>query len=379
MKPGERSGDSLVRGLATLLRGEPTSWTGLATSADAFVAACAEQDLTPLIYRTLATDGSGWPGDVIGRIAGQARTQVGVEMARTRETRQALDALAAAGVPALIFKGTALAHAIYPHPSLRPRNDTDLLVRPADRDAARTALEGAGYTATTYCDGEVLFRQYELQREDALGITHALDVHWGLSTQALFADLFDFDELEAGSVAIPALGNHARAFGPVHALLCACVHPTMHHHNEERLIWAYDVHLLGARLSPSDWRHFADTASAKSVAAICRNALQRAVDRLGTRVPRDVLARLDAAAARGEPSARYLEAGRRWGDELASSLRALRWRDRLRLVREVAFPAPRYMLAAYGVSGARFGAALLPALYAHRGVRGLWKVLTGRK
>lgn len=379
MMPREPNGDGLANGLAALLRGERAAWPGLETSGDAFVGACAGQDLTGLIHRALAADGLGWPGDVIGRIADQARAQVGVEMARTRETIRALEALAAAGVPALVFKGTALAHTVYPHPSLRPRNDTDLLVRPADRDSARTALEGAGYTAVNYCDGEVLFRQYELQREDTLGVVHALDVHWGLSTQALFADLFDFDELEAGSVPVPALGDHARALGLVHALLWACVHPAMHHRNQERLIWVYDVHLLTARLSRSDWQRFADSAIAKSVAAICRHAFQRAVDRLGTPVPGDVLLRLDAAAARREPSAGYLETGRRWGDELKSSLRALRWRDRLRLVREVAFPAPRYMLAAYGVTGVRFGTALLPALYAHRGFRGLWKVLTGRK
>ena len=34
----------------------------------------------------------------------------------------------------LVFKGTALAYTCYPEPSLRPRLDTDLLIRRADRE-----------------------------------------------------------------------------------------------------------------------------------------------------------------------------------------------------------------------------------------------------
>jgi len=55
------------------------------------------------------------------------------------------------------------------------------------------------------------------------------------------------------------------------------------------------------------------------------------------------------------------------------------WRDRLRLLREVAFPTTAYMRRAYGVEHQRFAAALLPALYLRRMVAGGWKVLTGVK
>jgi len=48
-------------------------------------------------------------------------------------------------------------------------------------------------------------------------------------------------------------------------------------------------------------------------------------------------------------------------------------------LREVAFPAPAYMLRAYRLDGVTAAGALLPALYVHRGLKGLWKVLLGRK
>ena len=81
-----------------------------------------------------------------------------------------------------------------------------------------------------------------------------------------------------------------------------------------------------------------------------------------------------------QPTAAYLAPGRTWLDETTSGLRGLGgWRDRARLLREIAFPAPAYMLRAYGVADVAWGKALLPLLYAHRGVRGVLRVLTGRK
>jgi hypothetical protein len=97
-------------------------------------------------------------------------------------------------------------------------------------------------------------------------------------------------------------------------------------------------------------------------------------------VPPDVLDRLAAAPVQDQPTAQYLVPGRSWARETAATLGALRgWRERLRLIREVALPSPGYMLRAYGVGDTRLGRTLLPALYLHRGVRGLLRVMTGRK
>jgi hypothetical protein len=43
------------------------------------------------------------------------------------------------------------------------------------------------------------------------------------------------------------------------------------------------------------------------------------------------------------------------------------------------FPSGNYMVASYGMSKHALGVALLPALYLHRNLRGLWHVLAGRK
>jgi hypothetical protein len=268
---------------------------------------------------------------------------------------------------------------VYPTPAVRPRRDTDLLVRREEVDDVKSVMHGLGYVATPHCQGALLFSQFEFRKRDRHGVQHAFDFHWKVSTQSVFADLLTYDELSADPEAVPALGSHAWTANRLHALLLACVHPTMHHRSVERLIWVYDVHLLASSLSPECLVEFADMAIAKHVGAICAHELSLARTRFATHITDRLIARLLTRLGH-EPSAAYLKQGRRWHDELLSSLRGLpHWGERVRLVREVLFPAPAYILAAYGLTNRKVGVALSPALYVHRGVHGFWKVLVGRK
>jgi hypothetical protein len=256
---------------------------------------------------------------------GMTRASVAVELLRGREITRVLDALHARGIDPILLKGTPLAYSIYDSPALRPREDTDMLIRAEDGDAVRRIMTLLGYSAPAYCDD--VHYQFPLERYDEYGAAHAFDFHWRLSTQAAFADLLTFEEMDTEARAVPALGPIARA--------------------------------------------------AKGVAAICAQQLARAQKRFGTEVPAAVMARL--GAARGESTAAYLEPGRTWRDELVSNVRALGFGDRLRLLRRVAFPDPAYMLRTYGLRAGTVDATLLPALYVLRGLKGLWKVATGRK
>ena len=371
---------NLVDDLAAQLRNERVAWSALDVTAEQLLAVLDEEDLTGLVHIAIEppAEPTDWPPEFCEELARRARAAVATELLRQRETAFVLGALGARGIEPILLKGTALAYAIYRAPGLRPRSDTDLLVRREQVDATRQAMDSLGYTATNYSDGELLFRQFEFGKQDAFGVGHAFDFHWQVSTQTAFADLMTYDELTADAAAIPALGMHARGAGLVHALLLACVHPAMHHQNVERLIWVHDVHLLVERIRAVELDRFVDLAIRKGVAAICAQALARARSRLGTRVSEAALLRLGGAA--GEPTAVYLEPHRGWRDELISNVGGLRhWSDRLRLLREVAFPKPAYMLRSYGLTNRAIGTALLPALYLHRGARGVWKVLTGKK
>lgn len=371
----------LVEGLAALLRGESVPWGTLGVEPGDFLTACVEEDLTGLVHRRLAGGPSAdWPPSVREELEREARAETMREALRRRELIAVLDALAAQRIEPILLKGTPLAYTVYEEPGLRPRGDTDLLIRREQRESVRRVMASLGYRATNYSDGEFLFHQFEMAKDDAFGVPHALDFHWKISTESVFADLLDYEELAGESASVPALGPHARGAGRVHALLLACVHPVMHHRDHERLIWLYDIHLLASRLAPPEFDGFARLALRKGVATICAHELNLACVRLGTRVPERVMGALAAPGRGDEPSAAYLEPGRRWSDELASNLGGLpRWGDRIRLLREVAFPAPGYMLRAYRLDRVAAAGALLPALYVHRGLRGLWKVLRNRK
>jgi hypothetical protein len=370
----------LIEPLVALLRGTQVPWSAFGVTPDQFLAACVEQELTGLVNERLqCLRGCGdWPKDLCADFAREARAGVVNELLRGREIIAALDALAREHVQPILLKGTPLAYDVYSAPALRPRDDTDLFVRREVLDAVCRAMTEHDYTAPPSSVGEFLLCQFVLEKQDRFGVEHAFDFHWKISTQSVFAELLTYDELAADAVPIPALGPHARAAGPVHALLLACVHPVMHHRNVERLIWVYDIHLLASRLSAAERERFADLAVAKRVSAICAHQLAIARARFGTSIPDDLPARL-ASVPQHEVSAVYLRYGRRWHHEFISSLGGLpHWKARLRLLREVLLPSPQYMLDSYGVRSP-LGFVLLPALYVHRNMYGIWKVLIGRK
>ena len=364
--------------IVSAMRGEGLAWSDVVVTVDEFVDACSAHEVAPLLYgRLMEAAGTVWPPDLIERLAHVARAEAASELLRRAELSSALAVLAAAHVKPILIKGTPLAYTLYDSPSARPRCDTDLVLARADLSRARDALVAHGYAPTVYCDGELLFRQFELQKVDRFGVTHTLDIHWGVSTQTVFADLLTYDELAAEAVHVPALGPYARAAGHVHALLLACVHPVMHHRNAPRLLWSYDVHLLASRMRDDQWTVLVRCARDRKVAAVVAHSLTSAQGLWRTPVPGAAFE--DLAAATGEPSAEYLARNRTWRHELVANVVHLpSWRSRLRLLREVAFPSAEYMSRSYRVTGG-VAALLLPALYVHRLAAGASKMLRGKK
>ena len=366
--------------LAALLRGEHVDWRALGPTPPDVVDVCERHDLTGLILSRLRSlSAPAWPSEILDDLTRAFRERAVQEALRRRELVGVIDELAANGVRPILFKGAALAYQVYSTPAARPRLDADLMIRREDVDVVRQVMSRLGYVAPPYCDGELLLCQFELSKQDGFGIEHTFDFHWKISTQVTFGDVVGYDDLAAESVHVPSLGSNARAAGPVHALLLACIHPAMHHRNEERLIWIHDVHQLVSRLTEADLDRFVALALHSRVAAVCAHELRLVRSRLGTSIPNRVLLALSTPPA-PERSAGYLARERRWHHELLASMLGLsRWRDRLRLAREVLLPSRHYMLTAYGLPGGARSTALLPALYAHRAVNGAWKILTGRK
>ena len=286
------------------------------------------------------------------------------ELSCRRDIAEVVDASRRAGVDVLLLKGAALAYTHYREPHLRPFNDVDLLIRAADRDRAASAIESAGYTRAVETDAELWNGQQHFVKTTPSGRV-MVDLHWRIANPIAFAETLVFDEVWARSVAVPALGSHARTLAPADSLVLACLHRVAHHRDRLQLLWLWDIHLIAGRLPEAEFRAFAAAALRARVGAVCARSLALAQECFGTPVPEEVMRMLAGAA--GEPSAAFVDRSMSPFDVARADLAALGgWRERAGLVREHLFPSTSYMRRRY--SG--WPAVLLPLAYVHRMIRG---------
>jgi asparagine synthase (glutamine-hydrolysing) len=297
--------------------------------------------------------------------AAELREAAVVEALRARELRDVLSGLAEAGVRPVLLKGAALAYTHYSRPELRPRSDTDLMIPLEARDDVARALTGLGYERPPEADGELAFGQFHFVKTDGHGLSHALDVHWRVSNVRAFADVLTYEELARDAVTVPALGPHAWAPSPVHALLVACIHRVAHHADTSDLLWLYDVHVLARSLTRAERDLLAGLAASRRTRAVCVRSLTLAHEAFGG-LDLEWIESLSSADAGDEPTAAFVGGGLRQVDILKSDLAATPWASRVRLLREHLFPPPLYMRRRYP----RWPALLLPLAYAYRIVGG---------
>jgi hypothetical protein len=357
--------------LARTLRGD-LEWIGtepwdahvLATAAD-------HHGVGPLVWRALHHHANR-PHGLYEIFAAVRHVDLAHEILRRRETARVLEAFAARGLHVLMVKGAALAYSLYEEPWLRPRVDTDILVAAGSFGAADRLLRGLGYDAAAgISTGEFVSHQVAYEHRDCHGLSHVIDLHWKTVNPQLLADALPFELLWQDAVEVRCEELRGRVPGLAGSLLLACIHRLAHHQQHERLVWLYDIHLLADALDDAGWNRVTGTARERGITAVCRSGLEAAAGRLGTVVPAPARAALDAGAC-DEPSRVYAERPQRRLDVLRADLRRLpRWRDRLQLLAEHAFPPASFVMARYAARRR----ALLPVLYVHRLLTGAWKWL----
>ncbi|HEX8154614.1 MAG TPA: nucleotidyltransferase family protein, partial [Thermoanaerobaculia bacterium] len=332
------------------LRGAPPPFA--APAADEFDA-LEQHGLIPLLHHL-----------GVEALRDAARDAAVVEPLRLRDLRAVLDALG--DVPLLVTKGTALAYDVYPAPELRPRADVDLLIRERDLARVRETLLADGFIERLTSGDELGIRQASFSRVDAFGAEHLYDVHWDVTNMAVFRDALRFDELHARSIALPRIHERARGLAHVDALLLACIHRVAHHHDSERLIWLYDIHLLRERMSRDDHARFWQLARERRVVAVCERSIELA-DALLANAPHDRALEHLEAIPRDEATRIFLDGDIARGELFAAELKALGPRERMQRLWQLAFPPRAFIRAQFP----RHGPAMLPWLYAWRVVRGL--------
>src|SRR5918992_3884751 len=118
-------------------------------------------DLAPLAWDSLMTAGcaDAWPEVFQRSIRRTAGARSLASEILDGELRSVVAALGAAGVRAVVIKGAALAYTHYRRPHLRGRNDSDVVVDEADRDAAVRVLAQLGYFRSRAVDGALVTQQ----------------------------------------------------------------------------------------------------------------------------------------------------------------------------------------------------------------------------
>ncbi len=335
-----------------VLRGEAAQWP---EDPSPLVELFEEHAVAPLAYARL-------PHPALREIALRAAA---AELLRLTDLRALLEGFARHGVPVLIIKGTALAYEVYDAPELRPRADTDLLIDRADVDKARAVLAELGYEARVLSGDPHANRQQAFARTDSFGVEHVYDLHWDIANTPIVRDALRFDELLARSVELPRIGAAARALSRIDALLLACIHRVAHHHDSDRLIWLYDIHLLRGAMSRAEHEEFWRRAAERRVVAICDRSIELA-EQWFARHSHDRAPSIPA----DEPSASFLDRNRSRGAALAADLKSLGWRARLERLRDLALPPAAFIRAAFP----RAPRAALPLLYLYRGARGVLRL-----
>jgi Uncharacterised nucleotidyltransferase len=226
------------------------------------------------------------------RVAGN-RQAVMRRLATDALTAEVIEAMGAAGIRALLFKGPVVERWLYDQPGERTYGDIDLLVAPSDFAPAESVLTELGFEMVL-----AGFRDRELQshERDWARDWCRVDLHralWGFGCSAevawaVISESTDRFEIGGATVEVPA--------EPVHALIVA-VHALKHGPPQR---WSSELRLAINRTADSMWWEAAKIATRVDALGPFTVGLQtipsgrELVDRLGLHSVADAEAHLRA-------------------------------------------------------------------------------------
>jgi hypothetical protein len=265
---------------------------------DAFLALAERNRLLPLAHRALA-DRAEVPETVRSRLRSAYAANARHALSLAGELRRLMDALAAAGIPALAYKGPALAVRAYGHLALRTYSDLDLLVAPEDEPAAGAVLRAHGYVSAYGFSPaqDAAFRRvdgdYPYHHPETGGL---VELHARVSSTRFVADL-PTARLMARAHPVPIGGGDVPAPADDDLFIALCLHGAKH--RWARVEWLACASALAVRegLDLSALVRRSAEIGARRTTLL---ALLLARDALGLALPADIHQSIDADPALGE-------------------------------------------------------------------------------
>ena len=177
---------------ATLLK--PTELPGLIKlpeRLDEFVEKLDHHGLT-----ALALSQKRLPAAIEEQLKPRTALSVANETLKSNALVELFESFASAGLThTILFKGSALAHSIYPKPWLRPRSDNDLLIDIEAYSEYEKIFARLGYQKIFSIEGQYVSYQNTFSKKLS-GHSHInIDLHWRISNRQILANSYSVAEL----------------------------------------------------------------------------------------------------------------------------------------------------------------------------------------
>jgi hypothetical protein len=196
------------------------------------------------------------PAQAAMRLTARALQHAHAAVRRAGVVADVLKELDAAGVPAMLLKGAALAHLVYSSARLRPMRDVDLLVPAGDAQRAWQLLRDRGFATSGVHPGR---KHHHLQALALVvdDVTLIIEIHSQLLARMPFARPLRYDDVAARSQPVSYPGATARTLAPEDMLWHVYAHAFLVNafEQEHRLISIADL-IAGVEtwLDVLDWR-----------------------------------------------------------------------------------------------------------------------------
>lgn len=240
--------------------------------------------LLPLIYASLEARHHDHPW--LPRMRGVYRKIWYASQVALRSALEVVEALQAAGQPALLTGAAALAHTVYPQPALRPLFQPEVIVPLAGADTALRVLDGLGWRAEPAAPhlSSPAFRAWVAGQRFVNGQGQALWLGWHVVPSLPCADLDA--ACWAAAIELTLDGRSVRTLCPADHLLRACLAAP-----EAGLIALADAAWL-VRRGGMDWQRLTEMAGRFQAGSPLLHMLETLADTIGLAAPPAVLSKL---------------------------------------------------------------------------------------
>jgi Uncharacterised nucleotidyltransferase len=267
--------------------------------------ACAH-GLAPLVYHTVQQIGltEALPAAVREEWQRVAYATALTHTLFSQALHGVLRALQDLGVAVIVLKGAALAETVYPNGALRPRRDTDLLVRAEDLARVETTLEALGYELTVGPHSKAWWREehyhWTFRQPNPPPFDVPLEVHWHVERPRRPFSI-DLEGLWQRARPATIAGVNSHILAPEDGLLYLCLH-ACHHAGAPpqkgrvnfRLLSFCDMAAVIRHAAPFlDWAALERRAQQWGITPYVYLPLQLARELVGATVPASVLTAME--------------------------------------------------------------------------------------